>query len=270
MDSLNLTELLTRAIGRANAELGDVNVLNAGRTGVGKSTLINAVFHSRLAETGHGEPVTKTTRTIQKEGVPLRIFDTRGLEMAEYAKTVDEVTNLIQKKAQSADINDHIHCAWLCVAEPGRRVERAEQDICRALAAHTPVVGVVTKATSDQGFRAEVQRLLPETKNVMRVLAAETILDDGHSVPPSGLDELMELTASVKRHSKLTPWRHRKLTPEETAYVAPQRRFRGRCRLQPRAAASVRRTLPNPGRPLRPASRRGRPGRPVQAGPQGP
>ena len=24
----------------------------------------------------------------------------------------------------------------------------------------------------------------------------------------------------VKRHSKLTPWRHRKLTPEETAYVA--------------------------------------------------
>ena len=29
----------------------------------------------------------------------------------------------------------------------------------------------------------------------------------------------------VKRHSKLTPGRHRKLTPEETAYVARQRRF---------------------------------------------
>ena len=42
----------------------------------------------------------------------------------------------------------------------------------------------------------------------------------------------------VKRHSKLTPWRHRKLTPEETAYVASQRRFRGRCRLQPRGAGS--------------------------------
>ena len=26
----------------------------------------------------------------------------------------------------------------------------------------------------------------------------------------------------VKRHSKLTPWRHQKLTPEETAYVDPQ------------------------------------------------
>ena len=42
----------------------------------------------------------------------------------------------------------------------------------------------------------------------------------------------------VKRHSKLTPWRRRKLTPEETAYVDPQRRFRGRCRLQPRDGGS--------------------------------
>ena len=30
-------------------------------------------------------------------------------------------------------------------------------------------------------------------------------------------------TPTVKRHSKLTPWRHRKLTPEETAYVDRQR-----------------------------------------------
>ena len=31
------------------------------------------------------------------------------------------------------------------------------------------------------------------------------------------------LVSVVKRHSKLTPWRHRKLTPEETAYVDRQR-----------------------------------------------
>ena len=41
-----------------------------------------------------------------------------------------------------------------------------------------------------------------------------------------------------RRRSKLTPWRHRKLTPEETAYIDPQRRFRGRCRLQPRDGGS--------------------------------
>ena len=44
-----------------------------------KSTLINAVFQSNLTETGQGRPVTKGTREINKQGVPLTIFDTRGL-----------------------------------------------------------------------------------------------------------------------------------------------------------------------------------------------
>ncbi len=197
MDTLNLADLLTRAIGDADARIGSVNVLIAGRTGVGKSTLVNTVFHSRLAETGQGESVTKTTRMIQKEGVPLRVFDTRGLEMADFMETLESLTQLVDERSRSADINDHIHCAWLCIAEPGRRVERAEQELCRALAGHMPVVGVVTKASADQGFRADVQRLLPETKNIVRVHAVEERLDDGHSLPTMGLEDLVELTASL-------------------------------------------------------------------------
>ena len=42
------------------------------------------------------------------------------------------------------------------------------------------------------------------------------------SGPAGGSKSIVPLS-SVKRHSKLTPWRHRKLTPEETAYVDRQR-----------------------------------------------
>jgi len=42
--------------------MGVCNVLIAGRTGVGKSTLINSVFHGRMAATGQGKPVTTTAR----------------------------------------------------------------------------------------------------------------------------------------------------------------------------------------------------------------
>ena len=59
--------------------MGMCNVLIAGRAGVGKSTLINSVFHGRMVATGQGKPVTKTTRFITKSGVPLGIWDTRGL-----------------------------------------------------------------------------------------------------------------------------------------------------------------------------------------------
>ena len=55
---------LSKAFEKAQRDLGKVNVLIAGCTGVGKSTLINSVFQGRLAATGQGEPVTQTTRLI--------------------------------------------------------------------------------------------------------------------------------------------------------------------------------------------------------------
>ena len=78
MKSLDLTAVVKKAIEEARRDLGKVNVLIAGRTGVGKSTLINSVFHGRLAATGQGKPVTQTTHLISKDGIPLAIWDTRG------------------------------------------------------------------------------------------------------------------------------------------------------------------------------------------------
>ena len=58
-----------------------VNIVVAGKTGVGKSTLINAVFEEDLAATGIGEPVTKENKEYTKENVPISIWDTVGLEL---------------------------------------------------------------------------------------------------------------------------------------------------------------------------------------------
>ena len=59
-------EIFDQAIDEALQGPGTCNVLIAGRTGVGKSTLINSVFHGRMATTGRGEPVTRTARLIRK------------------------------------------------------------------------------------------------------------------------------------------------------------------------------------------------------------
>src|SRR5947209_3637743 len=96
-DSFNLAELAKSALNEALRERGHVNVLIAGRTGVGKSTLVNAVFQGDFATTGHGRPVTMQTREITKEGVPLSIFDTRGLEMAEYAAALRTLVSFVEE-----------------------------------------------------------------------------------------------------------------------------------------------------------------------------
>ena len=192
-----LQEMIDEALREALKGLGTCNVLVAGRTGVGKSTLINSVFHGDMATTGVGRPVTKNARLICKEGVPLCVWDTRGLEMADFQETLDELTQLVEKRAQDPDPERHIHVAWLCVHEDGRRVQKAESSLCRALSEHMPVLGVVTKARSDEGFRAEVQRLLPEARNVVPVRAIRETLDDGHTLEPMGLDDLINATVGL-------------------------------------------------------------------------
>lgn len=83
------------AVKDALRERGHVNVLITGRTGVGKSTLINSVFQGNFATTGQGRSVTQNSREIKKEGIPLSIFDTRGLKMADFSDTLDALKSLM-------------------------------------------------------------------------------------------------------------------------------------------------------------------------------
>ncbi len=198
----DFTEMLKQKLDDALKKRGKVNIVIAGKTGVGKSTLVNAVFQGNMAETGDGRPVTKTTREINKEGVPLSIFDTRGLEISEYRDTVKELEALLKEKAKSEDPNDHIHIAWVCIMEDSRRVEDAEQKLVEMLDQYVPVVGVITKSMSDNGFRQTVLDLLPQTRNVVRVHAKEKVLDGGYVLPAMGLDKLVELTMTLVPESQ--------------------------------------------------------------------
>lgn len=189
---------LERILEDAVRGLGRVNILVAGKTGVGKSTLINAVFQGHMATTGQGRPVTTGTRLITKEGIPLGLFDTRGLETASYRQTIEGLAELIKERRGKKDPQEHIHAAWVCIVEDSRRVEQGELELVSMLAQHEiPILAVVTKAKSDEGFRGIVQELLPQARNVVRVMAKPTVLDDGHRLEAMGLETLIEATDEV-------------------------------------------------------------------------
>jgi uncharacterized protein (DUF697 family) len=210
-DGLDLGKLVKDKLEEAYRKRGHANVLVAGRTGVGKSTLINSIFQGNMATTGQGRPVTQNTREITKESIPLSVFDTRGLEMADFSTTLESLESFVSERHKDPDEKKRIHVAWVCIAEDLRRVEEAETKLTVMLAKYMPVIGVVTKARSDQGFQAEVQRLLPLTKNVIRIRAISEQFDDGHLLPPMGLEKLVELTM------ELFPEGHR------TALIAAQK-----------------------------------------------
>lgn len=193
----DLRSEVERSVEKALERLGVVNILVAGKTGVGKSTLVNSVFQGNIATTGQGRPVTMETREYTKEGIPVSILDTRGLEMAKYQQTLAELEKIASLRKTDPDPLKHIHAAWVCISEDSRRVEDGESAAVEMLSKYMPVIAVVTKARCDAGFRAEVQSLLPKARNVARVRSIREVDDEANVLNPMGLDNLLDITQEV-------------------------------------------------------------------------
>ncbi|CAI8726860.1 G domain-containing protein [Pseudomonas sp. IT-P171] len=195
--SFDLNRTVSDAYDEALKKRGIANILIAGKTGVGKSTLINTVFQGRMAATGQGRPVTQHTKKITKEGVPVAIYDTKGLEVKDYDPILKDLMIFIRSTNCNTDHQQHIHAAWICIAEGARRVEEAEISLAKHLSEVMPVIIVITTATSDQGFKSIVENLFPFARNVIRVNSVELVLDGGIKIPIHGLEDLIDITMEV-------------------------------------------------------------------------
>lgn len=195
IDTINVATLVQSAIEKAMSERGFVNVLVVGKTGTGKSTLVNTVFNERIADTGQGRPITQHMRRYVKEGSPVSIYDTKGLEVADYGEILEDLRSKVKEVNQSDRPEDHVHVAWLCIAEGSRRVEAAELELARILdELRVPVVVAITTAVSDHGFRAEVRRAFHSVSNVVRVNSEPYVMDEGLVAPVKGVDVLVDAT----------------------------------------------------------------------------
>lgn len=126
------------------ANLTTLNIIIAGKTGVGKSTLINSVFREDLAETGVGRPVTQHMRRISKKNFPLVVYDTKGFELNEQVQqeVKHEVMKTIKDGFACQDISRAIHCIWYCVNATSNRIEPEEIEWLRELGKENEVTQV--------------------------------------------------------------------------------------------------------------------------------
>lgn len=139
-------EAFEAAFADAEVTIGRFNLAVFGKTGVGKSTLVNAIFGESVAATGIGRPVTMGSHLYVHRTGKLGIYDTQGLEVGRDTKRIiDELTGFIDN-SRTMPFAEQVHLAWYCVRATDRRFEETEAAFIRELAGvGLPVILVMTQ-----------------------------------------------------------------------------------------------------------------------------
>ena len=191
-----------------NKKLFEINyftVMLLGKSGVGKSTLINSLLQlteEQMAKTGVGNFQTIDIKEYRSDNVPfLRLVDTRGIEINKNFGVNEiqaEAENYIKRQYNSNNINNFVQCIWYCIS--GNRFEDAEIELLINLRKtyynnKIPIIIVYTQASDDEMIE-EMNKYIKE-KNIdikfINILAQRKKFH-GKYVEAFGLKELIRET----------------------------------------------------------------------------
>jgi uncharacterized protein (DUF697 family)/GTP-binding protein EngB required for normal cell division len=191
---------------KAAEQLGRANIAVVGSSGVGKSTLINAMFGFDIAKTGVGRRVTEEIAYYEHPTGAVGFFDTRGIEVGEAkAQLIEGFSSLVVER-RSRDQSEQIHVAWYCLRAGSARFVDADAEIVQARHdAGVPVIVVLTQAARRDGrihpvalelahsIEAQGLPLAPDG----RVFFVMAVADEFEGHERHGLEDLLDATFRV-------------------------------------------------------------------------
>ena len=196
------------------------NVLVIGNSGVGKSTLINAVLGEEVAKTGWGTHGTTDRLEIYESrdnSVPFNIIDTIGFEpgLIKEMRAVNAVKKWSKECAKKGNENHQINVIWFCVEGTSSKLfPKTIKDLTRAASMweSVPVIVVITKSYSLPEREKNIElvhnafatqkRHGSNVKRVIPVVAAPFIINENAFAAPEGITELIDATHSLMPEGK--------------------------------------------------------------------
>lgn len=180
------------------------NIIICGASGVGKSTLINAIFGEAVVKAGAGRPVTQHLEKVLIPEKGICLWDTKGIEAKDYEGTMEslkkEFTQAIDKASDDSDIP---HIGWVCIKASSDRIEERDLQLIGLLAERKiPTVVVFTRSigVTEKKFVEEAQLIIDEKYRdflkggYVSVNSEKYVIDEDTVIKVKGLETLIEMT----------------------------------------------------------------------------
>jgi uncharacterized protein (DUF697 family)/predicted GTPase len=182
---------------KAKSRYGRFNLAIIGNSGVGKSSLVNAVFGREWAKVGIGLPVTRGVSYYHDD--VLGIWDVEGFEIGSALAPAEQLrAHLDVIAARPAD--EQISVVWYCVNASSARLQQPEIDMITELSAKgLPVILVITKVDWRTNPITKARDVNDDLKRFVAWLEEPV---DGHGRPVTVPFERLVLTSTRDKHGK--------------------------------------------------------------------
>ncbi len=187
--------------------MSNANIILLGASGVGKTTLINAVLGSESLITEK----TAEVREYYSEELGITLVDTVGFEPREQKKQVaiKKIQEWTKDGIQKGDSAKSIDVVWFCVDGTAPRLfDEHIRSLAKAIRPwkNVPVIVVITKSYSEteqignmdkiDGIFAKHAKSI-NLKRVIPVVAMPFVISEDYMIPQSGLEYLIDYTMRV-------------------------------------------------------------------------
>ena len=185
------------------------NILVIGDSGVGKSTLINAVLGEEIAESGFGDKgTTKELKVYESDVLDFRIIDTVGFEPSFFKRmwAINAVKKWSKNAVKEGKENSDINVIWFCVEGTSSKLfPETIKSLAKATSIYpsVPIIVVITKSYSKPEREKNIQMVkevfekqknAKNLKGIIPVVALIYEIDEEQFVAQEGITELIDMT----------------------------------------------------------------------------